>query len=201
MAKKMKKKAHGPLVGSVSAETIGASKGLRLDAKHYLDECVHCGAQRLVASNRFGVWQHHPDDGRCCRYVKALEFKGTTFEQRGETQSISQEPREPPVPGCEFCESPAEFLAAQSDDGGKEVEWVRVCRHHADGWNDNSDWYAPIYQFGGPVAEIARTICEHEIDITTVRHADGTDDIIDVWCKKCGKSGSFALEASDVMWD
>jgi len=40
--------------------------------------------------------------------------------------------------------------------------------------------------------------CEHEPDWTTVQWA--TDNIVDVYCTKCGCSGSFATEASDVMW-
>lgn len=54
-------------------------------------------------------------------------------------------------PHCVFCEanhgvkSPAKFVAAQSEDRGVTIQWVLVCADHADGWNDGSDWDAPMF--------------------------------------------------------
>lgn len=120
-----------PKIGTVTSKTI-AENGGRLDAEFYLDHCKHCGAQEKAASNMIGVWQHHPDDGRCCRYVKKLEFKGTCF------------------------------------------------------------------------ASQASSSCQHSIDWSSLRYADGTstpcEGIADVWCKKCGKSGSVMIDAQDINW-
>jgi len=45
-----------------------------------------------------------------------------------------------------------------------------------------------------------RRYCVHEPDFTTVRHADGTLNVADLMCKKCGLSGSFAIP-DDVNWE
>jgi hypothetical protein len=48
-------------------------------------------------------------------------------------------------PTCTYCHTPATRLAAQSIDQGVTVDWVPICDHHADGWNDGGDWDAPVY--------------------------------------------------------
>lgn len=43
--------------------------------------------------------------------------------------------------------------------------------------------------------------CAHTPDFSTARHADGTsrdEGIIDVTCKKCGASGSFHVDPTEV---
>jgi hypothetical protein len=52
---------------------------------------------------------------------------------------------------CSFCGSEGEqtgacHFAAQSEDGRNSVSWVPVCDAHAEGWNDDRDWDAPIYR-------------------------------------------------------
>jgi hypothetical protein len=42
--------------------------------------------------------------------------------------------------------------------------------------------------------------CKHEPDWSTARPAEGADGTVDVWCPKCGLSGSFAVDPSDVNW-
>jgi len=43
--------------------------------------------------------------------------------------------------------------------------------------------------------------CQHEPDWSTARLAEGTADIIDVWCPKCGKLGSFTVSPEDINWE
>lgn len=44
--------------------------------------------------------------------------------------------------------------------------------------------------------------CKHDVDLTTDRVSDEYIEhervVIDVWCKKCGKSGSSILYACEV---
>lgn len=46
--------------------------------------------------------------------------------------------------------------------------------------------------------------CSHELDPAVAESAgadgDGPGIIIDVWCKKCGLSGSLVVEPKDVLW-
>ena len=50
-------------------------------------------------------------------------------------------------PPCKFCEpeQPAMYCAAQSEDEGETITWVFVCDNHIEGWNEQSDWYAPVF--------------------------------------------------------
>jgi len=41
----------------------------------------------------------------------------------------------------------------------------------------------------------------HKPDWSTARLADGTPDILDVWCAECGISGSFRVDPKDINWD
>ena len=43
--------------------------------------------------------------------------------------------------------------------------------------------------------------CDRKPDSKTVVPAQGTPDIVDVHCKKCGACGSFVLEDVEVQWD
>ncbi len=47
--------------------------------------------------------------------------------------------------------------------------------------------------------------CRHSPDMTTVQFALGldctTEVIVDVWCSKCGESGSTKLTPEDFMFD
>ena len=43
--------------------------------------------------------------------------------------------------------------------------------------------------------------CLHAPDWSTVKKADGVSDVIDVWCKLCGLSGSFTVPERDIQWD
>jgi hypothetical protein len=60
------------------------------------------------------------------------------------------------VPHCQFCAettewhyaTPASYICPQSTDGGKTVEWVLVCKNHAEGWWDGSDWRGLRYEIG-----------------------------------------------------
>lgn len=54
---------------------------------------------------------------------------------------------------CAFCAQPASFECAQSTDAGQTVSWVLACDFHADGWNEGSDWTAPIFQIGRVIDE------------------------------------------------
>lgn len=40
--------------------------------------------------------------------------------------------------------------------------------------------------------------CDHQPVWTSVAHAE--DDIFDVLCRKCGTSGSFVVNPSDIQW-
>lgn len=56
------------------------------------------------------------------------------------------------TPACELCRANlgekvrAQFIAAQSTDGGWTVKWIMVCEDHRAGWNDGGDWTAPIFR-------------------------------------------------------
>lgn len=46
--------------------------------------------------------------------------------------------------------------------------------------------------------------CKHEPDMSTARfaeHVDGDTAVLDVWCKRCSKSGSTIVSASDFDFD
>ena len=51
------------------------------------------------------------------------------------------------------------------------------------------------------------TRCQHEPDPASLQPADGagrscgTDWIIDVWCIKCGRSGSLQIDPQDLNFD
>lgn len=40
----------------------------------------------------------------------------------------------------------------------------------------------------------------HEIDWSTARPADGAPGIMDVWCSRCGESGSVRVDPDEVNW-
>ncbi|MDA4132205.1 MAG: hypothetical protein OK454_03655 [Thaumarchaeota archaeon] len=42
--------------------------------------------------------------------------------------------------------------------------------------------------------------CEHEADGMSLKQADGTEFTVDIWCKKCGSSGSVAIDIEDIDW-
>ena len=51
---------------------------------------------------------------------------------------------------CIFCKQngykrKARYLAEQSYDKGKTITKVLICKGHADGWNEASDWEAKLY--------------------------------------------------------
>jgi hypothetical protein len=41
---------------------------------------------------------------------------------------------------------------------------------------------------------------EHEPDGMSFAKADGTEFVVDVWCKKCGQSGAVAIDPKDIDW-
>lgn len=65
-------------------------------------------------------------------------------------------------PPCKFCpqngiKRAATFVAAQSTDRGKTVDWVLICVDHADGWNEGSDWTAPMFALQGASSKVTVT--------------------------------------------
>lgn len=51
-------------------------------------------------------------------------------------------------PRCDFCELPAGYIAGQSEDQGKTVNWKLVCFNHMAGWNKGGDWESPVFEIG-----------------------------------------------------
>jgi hypothetical protein len=49
--------------------------------------------------------------------------------------------------------------------------------------------------------ELNKTGCNHAPNWATIQTADGTSDIIDVWCESCGVSGSFRADKEDIQWE
>jgi hypothetical protein len=45
--------------------------------------------------------------------------------------------------------------------------------------------------------------CDHDPDASSIRPADGRHQniIVDIWCKKCGQSGSVIIDPNDIQWD
>jgi len=43
--------------------------------------------------------------------------------------------------------------------------------------------------------------CVHEYDELSAKHADGATGIIDITCRHCGVSGSFAIPEDDINWE
>jgi hypothetical protein len=66
-------------------------------------------------------------------------------------------------------------------------------------WRYGRGWRATM---GKPLGyEVQHCPCLHEPDWSTVRFDEGTGDIIDVWCRKCGLSGAFTVDPKDIQWD
>jgi hypothetical protein len=42
--------------------------------------------------------------------------------------------------------------------------------------------------------------CDHVADFSTTSYEQGNNNIIDIRCRKCGCSGSFALSPKDINW-
>ena len=40
--------------------------------------------------------------------------------------------------------------------------------------------------------------CQHEPDPTSIRPADAMEWVVDIWCRKCGVSGSMRIDPKDV---
>jgi hypothetical protein len=74
---------------------------------------------------------------------------------------------------------------------------VHALRSHMD---------AALLQFSRKLWHVARSEeeehkkCDHEPDFSSVRYADGTGNILDVYCSKCGDSGSFVVTPEEVDW-
>jgi hypothetical protein len=45
-----------------------------------------------------------------------------------------------------------------------------------------------------------RQLCKHEPEWDTVTPVADMDGVMDVFCKKCGTSGSFRVKAEEIMW-
>ena len=107
---------------------------------------------------------------------------------------------------CEECGSEEVSQTAWIDINGYHIRendsppddrrWCELCSHEV----------SPVLRSvlsqrrDEKAAEDPRKNCKHELDITTVHYADGTEDIINILCKKCGKSGSLAVVSADVNW-
>jgi hypothetical protein len=70
-----------------------------------------------------------------------------------EAKSIALGSNLRPRPECAFCDEPGTYLCAQSEDQGETIDWVVACDSHGEGWNEVSDWVAPVYRLAGPGEE------------------------------------------------
>jgi hypothetical protein len=43
-------------------------------------------------------------------------------------------------------------------------------------------------------------LCDHEPDMATVTPADGSPGIVDVTCRKCGRSGATRIDPEAIDW-
>lgn len=41
---------------------------------------------------------------------------------------------------------------------------------------------------------------KHEADPRSAQQADGTDFVVDIFCKHCGQSGSVPIDPEDIQW-
>lgn len=48
--------------------------------------------------------------------------------------------------------------------------------------------------------DTAEEECEHEPDWQSVRPVPELPGVVDVWCSKCGLSGSITLNKEDILW-
>lgn len=108
---------------------------------------------------------------------------------------------------CVFCETPAMFIAAQSEDAGRTVDWVLICVYHADGWNDGGDWNAPVIPLAAPqMAEALRLFArlglwEDNYPEGSEEHAEAaaSDSRLDVWVRPSDiRKARAALRAAGV---
>jgi hypothetical protein len=51
---------------------------------------------------------------------------------------------------CDICDypNPATHVTAQSSDEGRTRTWVLVCEGHAEDWNNDDKWTAPVFKLG-----------------------------------------------------